>query len=190
MIDKFVHSMADAMTGIGDGSTILLGGFGDVGIPTPLLDGLIAQGARDLTIVAVAGGRDGSAIERLLSLGRVRKLICSFVRPASLAGAPVPDAARSRWRSCRRARWRNACAPPAPASPASTRPPAPTRCSPKAAKRARSAAELCLLEYPLPGDVALIEAWSADRWGNLTLSRQRAELQSGHGDGRHAHHRA
>ena len=83
MIDKFVHSMADAMTGIADGSTILLGGFGDVGIPTPLLDGLIVQGARDLTIVAVAGGRDGSAIERLLSLGRVRRLICSFVRPAS-----------------------------------------------------------------------------------------------------------
>ena len=72
MIDKFVHSMADAMAGIADGSTVLLGGFGDVGIPTPLLDGLIAQGARDLTIVAVAGGRDGSAIEQLLSLGRVR----------------------------------------------------------------------------------------------------------------------
>ncbi len=75
MIDKFVHSMADAVAGIADGSTVLLGGFGDVGIPTPLLDGLIAQGARDLTIVAVAGGRDGSAIEQLLSLGRVRRLI-------------------------------------------------------------------------------------------------------------------
>ena len=86
MIDRFVHSMVDAMTGIADGSTVLLGGFGDVGIPTPLLDGLIEQGARDLSIVAVAGGRDGSAIERLLSLGRVRRLICSFVRPASLAG--------------------------------------------------------------------------------------------------------
>src|ERR1700759_563424 len=86
MIDKFVHTMADAVAGVADGSTILLGGFGDVGIPTPLLDGLIDQGARDLTIVVVAGGRDGSAIERLLSLGRVRKLISSFVRPASLAG--------------------------------------------------------------------------------------------------------
>src|SRR6201995_4087158 len=86
MIDKFVHTMADAVAGVADGSTILLGGFGDVGIPAPLLDGLIEQGASDLTIVAVAGGRDGSAIERLLSLGRVRRLICSFVRPASLAG--------------------------------------------------------------------------------------------------------
>src|ERR1700731_1378076 len=86
MIDKFVHSMADAMAGIENGSTVLLGGFGDVGIPTALLTGLIEQGARDLTIVVVAGGRDGSAIERLLSLGRVRKMICSFVRPASLAG--------------------------------------------------------------------------------------------------------
>jgi hypothetical protein len=71
MIDKFVHSMTEAMAGIADGSTVLLGGFGDVGIPTALLDGLIAQGARDLTIVAVAGGRDGSAIERLRSVAEV-----------------------------------------------------------------------------------------------------------------------
>src|SRR4051794_4373347 len=44
MIDKFVHSMTAAMADIADGSTVLLGGFGDVGIPTPLLDGLIAEG--------------------------------------------------------------------------------------------------------------------------------------------------
>jgi 3-oxoadipate CoA-transferase alpha subunit len=157
MIDKFVHSMADAMAGIADGSTILLGGFGDVGIPTPLLDGLIAQGARDLTIVAVAGGRDGSAIEQLLSLGRVRRLICSFVRPASLSGRLlqrgeleveiIPQGTMAeRMRA-------------AGAGITGFYTPTETR---------EIGGRLCLLEYPLPGDVALIEAWSADRWGNLT----------------------
>jgi 3-oxoadipate CoA-transferase alpha subunit len=167
MIDKFVHSMADAMTGIADGATILLGGFGDVGIPSALLDGLIAQGARDLTIVAVAGGRDGSAIEQLLSLGRVRKLICSFVRPASLSGRLlqrgdleveiVPQGTMAE-------RMRAAGA-------GITGFYTPTGADTLLADGRETreiGGRLCLLEYPLPGDVALIEAWNADRWGNLT----------------------
>jgi 3-oxoadipate CoA-transferase alpha subunit len=167
MIDKFVHSMADAMTGIADGSTILLGGFGDVGIPTPLLDGLIAQGARDLTIVVVAGGRDGSAIERLLSLGRVRKMICSFVRPASLAGRlfqrgelEVDVVPQGTMAECMRA-----------AGAGITGFYTPTGADTLLAEGRETreiGGKLCLLEYPLPGDVALIEAWNADRWGNLT----------------------
>ncbi len=167
MIDKFVHSMTEAMAGIADGSTVLLGGFGDVGIPTALLDGLIAQGARDLTIVAVAGGRDGSAIERLLSLGRVRRLICSFVRPASLSGRLlqsgdleveiIPQGTMAE-------RMRAAGA-------GITGFYTPTGADTLLAEGRETreiGGRLCLLEYPLPGDVALIEAWSADRWGNLT----------------------
>ena len=88
MIDKFVHSMTDAMTGIANGSTVLLGGFGDVGIPTPLLTGLIEQGARDLTIVAVAGGRDGSAIEQLAVAGSCAQADLQF-RASREFGCPV-----------------------------------------------------------------------------------------------------
>ena len=51
MIDKFVASMADAMAGIEDGATVLVGGFGDVGAPAALLDGLAAEGVCDLTVV-------------------------------------------------------------------------------------------------------------------------------------------
>jgi len=168
MIDKFVHSMTEAMAGIEDGSTVLLGGFGDVGIPTPLLNGLIEQGARDLTIVVVAGGRDGSAIEQLLSLGRIRKMICSFVRPASLAGRLlqrgeleveiVPQGTMAE-------RMRAAGA-------GITGFYTPTGADTLLAEGRETrviGGRLCLLEYPLPGDVALIEAWCADRWGNLTF---------------------
>ena len=167
MINKFVPTLADAVAGIADGSTILIGGFGDVGIPTPLIDTLIDQGARDLTIVITAGGRDGSAIERLLSEGRVRKMICSFVRPASLAGRLlqrgdleveiVPQGTMAE-------RMRAAGA-------GITGFYTPTGADTLLAEGRETreiGGKLCLLEYPLPGDVALLEAWCADRWGNLT----------------------
>ena len=89
MIDKFVRSMAEAMNGIKDGSTVLIAGFGDVGTPNALLDGLIEQGATGLTIVVNAGGRARApgqelrGLAKLIDQGRVKKLICSFVRAAS-----------------------------------------------------------------------------------------------------------
>ena len=48
MINKIVQTMAEAMADIKDGSVVLLGGFGAVGQPNALIDGLIEQGAKDL----------------------------------------------------------------------------------------------------------------------------------------------
>ena len=56
MINKIVQSMAEAMAGIADGATVLAGGFGSVGHPYALIEGLIEQGARELTIVANNAG--------------------------------------------------------------------------------------------------------------------------------------
>ena len=64
MIDKFVRSMAEAMHGIRDGSTVLMPGFGDVGAPHALLDGLIEQGATDLTLVINPPGACTSRVPR------------------------------------------------------------------------------------------------------------------------------
>src|SRR6185437_11095121 len=72
MIDKIVQSMADAMAGIKDGSTVLLGGFGAVGQPNALIDGLIEKGATDLTIAANNAGVGHAGLARLMELGRVR----------------------------------------------------------------------------------------------------------------------
>jgi 3-oxoadipate CoA-transferase alpha subunit len=85
MIDKFVPDVAAALAGVEDGSVILLAGFAN-GMPETLMEGLVAQGARDLTLVVNAGGRDDGPIAELLGSGRVRKLVCSFVRAASVAG--------------------------------------------------------------------------------------------------------
>lgn len=63
-----------------DGSTVLIGGFGTAGIPNELIEGLIEQGARDLTVVNNNAGNGDSGLAALLKTGRVRKIICSFPR--------------------------------------------------------------------------------------------------------------
>jgi 3-oxoadipate CoA-transferase, alpha subunit len=166
MIDKFVPDVAAALAGVADGSVILLAGFAN-GMPETLMQGLVAQGARDLTLVVNAGGRDDGPIAELLATGRVRKLICSFVRAASVAGRQfaagkleleiVPQGTLAE-------RIRAAGAGVEAFY-------TPTGADTLLAE-GRECREIngrnCLLEYPLPGDVALIDAWQADRWGNLT----------------------
>lgn len=71
---------ADAVSGVTDGATILVGGFGMAGLPGVLIDALIAQGARDLTIVSNNAGTGDTGLAALLAAGRVRKVICSFPR--------------------------------------------------------------------------------------------------------------
>jgi 3-oxoadipate CoA-transferase alpha subunit len=80
MINKIVSSIADALADVPDGATILLGGFGSAGLPSELIDGLIAQGARDLTIVNNNAGNGDTGLAALLQARRVRKIICSFPR--------------------------------------------------------------------------------------------------------------
>ncbi len=82
MIDKTVASLEAAVAGIPDGATVLVGGFGTAGIPAPLIDALIAQGARELTIVNNNAGNGETGLAALLKAGRVRKIICSFPRQA------------------------------------------------------------------------------------------------------------
>ncbi|MBS3997389.1 MAG: 3-oxoacid CoA-transferase subunit A, partial [Hydrogenophaga sp.] len=82
MINKIAPSIQDALSGIADGATVLIGGFGTAGIPNELIDGLIEQGARDLTVVNNNAGNGDSGLAALLKAGRVRKIICSFPRQA------------------------------------------------------------------------------------------------------------
>jgi 3-oxoadipate CoA-transferase alpha subunit len=69
-----------AVAGIEDGSTLLVGGFGLAGMPFDLIDAVIRQGAKDLTVVANNAGNGEVGLAALLKAGRVRKVICSFPR--------------------------------------------------------------------------------------------------------------
>ena len=80
MIDKTFESLESAVAGIHDGATVMIGGFGNAGMPAALIDALIAQGARELTIVNNNAGNGDTGLAALLAAKRVRKIICSFPR--------------------------------------------------------------------------------------------------------------
>ncbi|RJG14980.1 3-oxoacid CoA-transferase subunit A [Massilia cavernae] len=82
MIDKISGSLEAAVAGIKDGATVMIGGFGNAGMPSALIDALIGQGARELTIVNNNAGNGDTGLAALLKAGRVRKIICSFPRQA------------------------------------------------------------------------------------------------------------
>ena len=142
MIDKIAASVAEALAGVKDGATVMIGGFGTAGIPNELIDGLIEQGAKDLTVVNNNAGNGDTGLAALLQ-GRARaqdhlQLPAPGRQPC--VRRALPQRARSNWSWCRRATWPSASAPPAPASAPSSRPPAMARSWPRARRRARSTA--------------------------------------------------
>lgn len=82
MIDKTYESLERAVADVPDGATVMIGGFGNAGMPSALIDALIAQGARELTIVNNNAGNGETGLAALLKAKRVRKIICSFPRQA------------------------------------------------------------------------------------------------------------
>jgi 3-oxoadipate CoA-transferase alpha subunit len=169
MIDKIVQSIADALAGVRDGATVLMGGFGAVGQPDDLIEGLIEQGAKDLTVVSNNAGAGKVGLAKLLEAGRVRKIICSFPRVAGstvfedlyragkLELEIVPQGTLAE-------RLRAAGAGIAAFY-------TPTAAGTKLAqgKDVRNFnGRPHVMELALRGDVALVEAWEGDRWGNLT----------------------
>jgi len=82
MIDKTFDSLERAVADIPDGATVMIGGFGNAGMPSALIDALLAQGARELTIVNNNAGNGDTGLAALLKAKRVRKIVCSFPRQA------------------------------------------------------------------------------------------------------------
>ena len=70
----------DAVAGIWDGATVMIGGFGAAGQPVELIEALLAAGASDLTVVNNNAGNGDRGLAALIGAGRVRKVICSFPR--------------------------------------------------------------------------------------------------------------
>ena len=169
MINKIAPSIEAALADVKDGSTVMIGGFGTAGIPNELIDGLIAQGAKDLVIVNNNAGNADTGLAALLKAGRVRKIICSFPRQADshvfdelyrsgkleLELVPQGNLAE-RIRAAGAGIGAFFC---------------PTAYGTElaAGKETREInGKHYVLEYPIYGDVALIKAEKGDRWGNLT----------------------
>lgn len=76
---KVRSSIEEAINDIQDGATIMAGGFGIVGIPEKLIEGLLRKGTRDLTIISNNCGIDDYALGTLLTTRQIRKMIASYV---------------------------------------------------------------------------------------------------------------
>lgn len=170
MIDKTVASPGEAVAGVADGATVLVGGFGAVGQPDALVEALAETGARDLTVIANNAGAGRVGLAKLLEMGRVRKIICSFPRSAgSVVFEELYRAGQLELEIVPQGTLAERMRAAGAGIPAFWTPTgAGTRLA--AGKEVREFhGRPHVLEHALPGDVALIEAWEADRWGNLTF---------------------
>ena len=172
VINKIVASVEAAVADIKDDSTILVGGFGTAGMPFALIDALIAQGARDLTIVSNNAGNADTGLAALLKAKRVRKVICSFPRQSDsyvfdglyrageieLEVVPQGNLAE-RIRAAGAGIGAFFCPTGYGTLLAGDR------------ETRRINGRDYVLEYPIHGDVALIAALKGDRWGNLVYGK-------------------
>ena len=172
MINKIIASVAEALVGIEDGSTVMIGGFGGAGQPTELIDGLIAQGARNLTVVNNNAGNGETGLAALLKAGHVRKIICSFPRQAD--SQIFDDLYRSGKLELELVPQGNLAERIRAAGAGIGAFFTPTGYGTELA-RGREAREfngrMYVLELPIHADVALIKAESGDRWGNLVYRK-------------------
>lgn len=169
MINKIVPSLEAAVADIADGSTILIGGFGGAGMPSELMSALIAQGAKELTVVNNNAGNADSGLAALIAAKQVRKIICSFPRQADshhfdrayrageLELELVPQGTLAE-------RIRAAGA----GIGAFFTPTAHGTLLAEGKETRRILDRDYVLEYPIHADYALIKADRGDRWGNLT----------------------
>jgi 3-oxoadipate CoA-transferase, alpha subunit len=172
MIDKTVGSLEAAVADIRDGATVLCAGFGAVGAPDELIDALQAQGARDLVVVANNAGNGRTGLAGLIASGHVRKVICSYPRSSDSTAFDdaykagkielelVPQGTISERMRCAAAGLGGFYSPVGVG----------TRLA--EGKETREIdGRLYVFEKPLKGDVALLKADRADRWGNLTYRK-------------------
>ena len=168
MIDKIVPDVEAAVAGVADGSTVMVGGFGMAGMPSALIDGLIAQGAKDLTIVCNNAGNGETGLAALLKARRVRKVICSFPRQSD---SYVFDALyRAGEIELELVPQGNLAERIRAAGAGIGGFFTPTGFGTELAKgkeTRRIDGRDYVLEYPIKADLALVKALKADRWGNL-----------------------
>ncbi|MGW2658803.1 3-oxoacid CoA-transferase subunit A [Streptomyces sp. NPDC001478] len=172
MITTLAESTDEAVAGIEDGATVLVGGFGLAGMPFDLIDALIRQGARDLTVVSNNAGNGDAGLAALLAAGRVRKVVCSFPRQSDShvfdglyrAGRVeldvVPQGTLAERMRAQGAGIGAFYCPVGAGTPLGE------------GKETREIdGRVHVLEYPIKGDVALIQAHRADTLGNLVYRR-------------------
>lgn len=172
MIDKRRHTLAEALEGVADGATVMIGGFGLAGQPAELIDGLIAHGAKDLTVVCNNAGNGDAGLALLLKQRRVRKIVCSFPRQsdshvfdALYRAGEIELEVVPQGNLAERIRA-------AGAGIGGFYTPTGFGTLLAEGKETRTIdGRDYVLEFPIHADVALVKAFRGDRWGNLVYRK-------------------
>ncbi len=168
MIDKTVESPAAALADVHDGATVMIGGFGVAGMPAALIDALIDQGARDLTVVNNNAGNAESGVAALLKARRVRKIICSFPRQVdSWVFDGLYRAGEIELELVPQGNLAERIRAAGAGIGAFFTPTGYATLLAQGKETRVIDGRPYVLEYPLHADFALIKADRADRWGNL-----------------------
>jgi 3-oxoadipate CoA-transferase alpha subunit len=172
MIDKVFPSPAAALEGVRDGATVMIGGFGTAGQPNELIDALLAQGARELTLVNNNAGNGETGLAALLKAGRVRKIVCSFPRQTDsyvfdelyrsgrIELELVPQGTLAERIRAAGAGIGGFFTPTAYGTDLA-----------RGKETREIGGRMYVLEAPLHADVALVKAEAGDRWGNLVYRK-------------------
>jgi len=172
MINKLVPSVADALASIHDGATVMIGGFGGAGQPAELIDGLIAQGARDLVIVNNNAGNGDTGLAALLKAGQVRKIICSFPRQAdSYVFDELYRAGKLELELVPQGNLAERIRAAGAGIGGFFTPTGYGTDLAKGKETREIDGRMYVMEYPIHADFALIKAERGDRWGNLTYRK-------------------
>ena len=172
MINKVVASAARAVTDIPDGATVMIGGFGTAGMPSELIDALIAKGSKELTIVNNNAGNGDTGLAALLKARQVKKIICSFPRQTDswvfdglykkgdIELELVPQGNLAERIRAAGAGIGAFYTPTGFGTPLA-----------EGKQTRRIDGRDYVLEYPIHADFALIKALRGDRWGNLVYRK-------------------
>ena len=172
MVNKVVASAARAVTDIPDGATVMIGGFGTAGMPSELIDALIAKGSKDLTIVNNNAGNGDTGLAALLKARQVKKIICSFPRQTDswvfdglykkgdIELELVPQGNLAERIRAAGAGIGAFYTPTGFGTPLA-----------EGKETRRIDGRDYVLEYPIHADFALIKALRGDRWGNLVYRK-------------------
>jgi 3-oxoadipate CoA-transferase alpha subunit len=172
VVNKIVTGLRYALAGIHDGATIMIGGFGNAGMPRELIDGLIDQGATDLTIVNNNAGNGDAGLAALLAARRVKKIICSF--PRQTDSYVFDGLYRSGELELELTPQGNLAERIRAAGAGVGAFFSPTGYGTLLAEGKETRlinGKNYVLEYPIHADFALIKALKADRWGNLVYRK-------------------
>ena len=173
MKSKIYDSFDQAVSDIPDGSTVMSPGFGQVGVPRNLLAALNRQGAKQLTAVSNNAGTldDKIDIGTLIEAGQVKKMICAFTAPThpsqvtpfvrmynndEIDAELVPQGTLAERMRAASAGIGGFYTPTSVGTELA-----------EGKEHREINGRMHVLEYPLPGDFALIRAWRADTFGNL-----------------------